>query len=129
MKTFNLSRHMGDEQDRDYAKALTDCDTVDDLKALVEAYAELAVDALPVVKRMTPDEFKEFRAGLNKERRGKFAGEAWATKYAAVVMPLPMMQITQIAAQYKAPFGVTWQRVRDLRPDLLQVPSERTRES
>lgn len=117
-----LSRHMGDDQDRQYAEQLTLADTLERLKELLTNYRPLAEDAFQVVETMTEDDFQEFRKGLKKERKGRFAGEAWAEKYAAIVMPLPMMRVTEVAAQFKAPFGVTWQRCKDLRPDLLAVP-------
>lgn len=120
-----LSRAMLAEHDTDYAKALTVCDSLADLKALVTRYQELVVDAVPVVAAMTEADFQAFRKGLKSERRGKFAGEEWAERFGAVLMPLPMMTITQVAAQFQAPFGVTWQRLRDLRPDLLEVPPAR----
>ena len=118
---YQMSRAMNGEQDSDYTKALTECLTLDDLRALVDAYKPLALDAVPVVAAMTDADFLVFRKGLKSERRGKFAGEAWAERFGAVLMPLPMMRITQIKDQFKVPFGVAWQRCKEHRPDLLQV--------
>lgn len=116
-----MSRAMNADQDADYTKALTECLTLDELRELVNAYAPLALDAQPVVAAMTADDFTEFRKGLKSERRGKFAGVEWAQRFGAVLMPLPMMRITQIAQEFKVPFGVAWQRCKDIRPDLLKV--------
>ncbi len=121
---FQLDQSPLGEQDRDYAKALTTCESLADLRALVEAYRPLALDAAPIVEAMTDADFVEFRRGLKTERRGKFAGEKWATRFSAVLMPLPMLRITQLAQEFHAPFGVTWMRAKELRPDLLKV--ERT---
>ncbi len=121
MTTQKLSRAMNGEQDADYTKALTACQNVAEVKALVSEYAELAVDAVPLAEAMTDADWAEFQRGLKSERRGKFAGEDWMHRFGAILMPLPMMTITQIADQYKAPFGVAWFRCRDLRPDLLKV--------
>lgn len=119
--TYRLDYSAMGSPDADYTHALTDVTTLEQLRALVTVYAELAVDAVPVVQRMTDDDFAEFRKGMLLERKKKFAGEAWAKKFGAVLMPMPMMQITQVADHFKAPFGVTWQRLKDLRPDLLAV--------
>lgn len=121
MKEFRCSRAFGGEQDRDYAKALSTCESADDVRALVQAYRELALDAAEQVEHMTAADFKEFQAGLRKERRGQYAGDVWASKFGAILMPLPMMRITEIAHQFCAPFGVAWFRCRELRPDLLKV--------
>ncbi len=118
---FTMSRAMGGEQDRDYANALGACNNLNDLRALVTAYEPLARDAKPVVDLMTEADFRAFRKGLLSERKGRFAGDEWAKRFGAVLMPLPMFRITQIAEQFKAPFGVAWQRCKDLRPDLLEV--------
>jgi hypothetical protein len=120
-KAFTMNRTFGGEPDRDYTKALTTCDTLDDLRALVTAYEPIAIDAPSVVATMTAEDFAEWRRGLKIERRGKFAGEAFAKKFGAILMPMPMMRISMIADEYKAPFGVTWMRLKELRPDLLQA--------
>jgi hypothetical protein len=109
------------KSDESYARQLTECATLDELRALTVLYRELAVDAHKIVATMTDDDFKEFRRGLKSERKGRFAGEAWAHRFSAVMMPLPMIRISQIASEYHVPFFVALQRVRDVRPDLLTV--------
>lgn len=111
------------KSDTAYARQLTDCSTLDELRALVTFYSDLSVDAVSVVAAMTADDFTEFRRGLRSERKGRFAGEPWMLRFGAVLMPMPMLRISQIADQFKAPFDVTWRRLRDVRPDLLTVPS------
>lgn len=120
-QSFRMNRGINAEQDADYAKALTTCTNLADLRALVEAYAELAVDAMAQVAAIVEADWPEFARGLKAERRGKFAGEEWARRFGAILMPLPMMKITQIAAQFGAPFGVAWYRCKELRPDMLKV--------
>lgn len=102
------------EADADYTKALTDADTLGTLQALVARYAELAADAVPIVEAMTAEDFAAFRKGLKIERRGKFAGDAWAVRFGAILMPMPMMRITMIADQFKCPFGVAYHRLKEL---------------
>lgn len=114
---------MGGQQDADYAAALTKCESLAELRELITVYAELAVDAKAVVDAMTEAEWPAFVKGLKSERRGKFAGDDWAKRYGAILMPMPMMRISEIASQFQAPFGVAWQRCRDIRPDFLAVKS------
>lgn len=101
------------ECDREYTKLLTAQETLDDLRALTKSYELIAADAHEIAARMTEDDFKEFRAGLKKERRGKFAGEAWADKYAAVMLPAVMFGVSEIAVSYHVPFGVAYIRMRE----------------
>lgn len=116
-----LSRAMNGDQAADYVKALSACQLLADLRELVSVYAELAVDAVVQVRAMTEADWPVFQKGLKTERRGKFAGEDFVTRFGAILMPLPMMRISVLADQFKAPFGVAWARCRDLRPDLLKV--------
>ena|SRR5688572_2376388 len=112
---------MSEDADSAYTRALTDCMTLDDLKALMARYADLAVDAASVVASMTDADMQEFRRGLKQERKGRFAGEPWARRFAAVLMPLPMMRVSQVASEYHVPFAVALQRIREVRPELLEV--------
>lgn len=112
---------MSEDADTAYTRALTECSTLDDLRALMIRYAELAVDAARVVDSMTDEDMAEFRRGLRQERKGRFAGEPWAQRFAAVLMPLPMMRVSQLAREYHAPFDVALRRIKELRPDLLRV--------
>ena len=120
-REFRMSRSLGADQDAEYAASLTTCDSADDVRALLIAYRPLVLDALLVAAKMTAEDFRVFRIGLKQERRGKYAGDEWMHRFGAILMPQPMMTVTQIAQQYKAPFGVTYQRLKDLRPDLLQI--------
>ena len=106
-----------------YAKGLSACVTLDDLRAHIDLYRELAKDAAIVADAMKPSDMPEFIKGLKSERRGKFAGEAWAKKYMAILMPEPMFTVAQLADQYKAPFNVTLFRIRQVRPELLELKS------
>ena len=112
---------MSEDADTAYTRALTDCLTLSDLSALMARYADLAVDASRVVASMTDADMAEFRRGLRSERKGRFAGEAWARRFSAVLMPLPMMRVSQIAREYHVPFSVALKRIQDVRPDLLVV--------
>ncbi len=106
---------------QDYVRQLTDAETLSDLSNLMALYSDLAIDAGWAVAMMTEADFLEFRRGLKQERKGRFAGEQWARKYSAVLMPLPMLRIAEMAERYKVPFAVAWRRIKEVRPDLLNV--------
>lgn len=101
------------ECDRAYTKALTAAETLADLRTVTQSYEPIAADAHEIALRMTEDDFKEFRKGLMKERRGKFAGEAWADKYMAVMLPATMFGVSEVAVSYCVPFGLAYIRMRD----------------
>jgi hypothetical protein len=67
---FELNRAINAEQDEEYAKALAACQNLDDLRALVTVYRELAPDAFEVVAAMTAKDWPVFLKGLKQERRG-----------------------------------------------------------
>lgn len=104
-----------------YAQHLSDCQTLDELKEVMTLYADLAVDAGRVVASMTVADFSEFKRGLKQERKGRFAGEEWVQRFGAILIPLPMLRISEVAEQFKVPFFVALLRVKELRPDLLVV--------
>lgn len=118
---------MSQEVPEEYAAGLTTCLTLADLRAHVGAFAKYAKDAGVVVEQMSEDDMREFRRGLKLERKGRFAGEEWAKKFAAVLMPEPMFTVAAIADRYKAPFMVTYRRLEEVRPDLLLAPTGETR--
>lgn len=112
---------MDDEPARAYATGLTDADSLPKLKAFIAAYeTDLVRDAKPIVEAMTEADFKLFRIGLAKERRGRFAGEEWAARFVAVLMPDPMFTISRVADEYKVPFVIAMRRLKDVRPELFR---------
>ena len=110
------------EQQKDYTAGLAECESVADLRALVDEFKPLALDAYEAVHRMTDADWPEWQRGLKSERRGKFAGEAWLKRFGAILLPMPMLNVAMIADQYKVPFGCAWMRCEELRPDLLKPP-------
>ena len=110
------------EKPEAYAAFLTKCVTLEQLRAHVLAYESLALDAAQIVHAMTPKDFTEFRRGLKLERAGQFAGEAWAKRFIAVLMPDPMFTIARIAIEYKVPFNVAHWRLQEVHPELFVEP-------
>lgn len=103
-----------------YTRKLTDCASLDELRALVSDFADLAVDAVPIVTKMTADDFTEFRRGLRQERKGRFAGVPWMERFGAILLPMPMIRISELAERFGAPFHITARRLKELRPDLFE---------
>lgn len=108
------------EKPEAYSAFLTKCTTLEQLRAHVLAYEDLALDAVDIVHKMTTADFKEFVRGLKMERRGKFAGEEWAKRFIAVLMPEPMFTISAIADEYKVPFAVACIRLKEVQPELFE---------
>jgi hypothetical protein len=73
----------------------------------------VAGDALPIVEGMDLSAFLAFGEGMRQERRGKFAGEEWAAKYGAVLMPEVLMRVGMIAGHFKAPWGCAYIRCKE----------------
>ncbi len=55
----------------------------------------------------------EFKSGLARERSGKFAGEEWAEKYGAIIMPEFLADVSLMASKFHVPWGVMFLRLRE----------------
>lgn len=97
----------------DYCAGLTKAKTLEALQTHVETYRRVADDAWKVVKEMDAPAFLRFLSGLRKERKGEFAGEEWASKYMAVLMPEILMRVSMVADQYGAPWGCAFIRLKE----------------
>ncbi len=89
------------EQDRAWARALREADTLLALKRLCAAWGEWVPDARAVASRMTAAEFAEFRAGL----LAKTGDLKWCALYGHIALPARLLEISMIAQQFHAPFG------------------------
>ena len=99
---------------RAYAKGLKAARNVEELVTHIGLYDRVAADALDVASRMSMTDFLEFKAGLAQEQRGTFAGEDFAKKYADVMMPRVMFEVSMTAEQFKAPWGCAYIRLREV---------------
>jgi len=98
------------DQAADYTKALTAAKSMELLTQVLEEYRAVFPDALDAAPQ-TDEQFVEFRAGLLKERKGQFAGEDWATKYGAILMPELGMRVSMVANQFHVPWGCAYIRL------------------
>jgi len=106
--------YLTEDPARDYAKGLTAATTLDELLKHIGLYDRVAGDAIETASKMTADQFEEFRDGLRKERRGKFAGEDFAIKYGDILMPRVMFKVSMVAEHFKAPWGCVYIRLCDV---------------
>ena len=115
MRISNIS-YTTDDPARDYAAVLDQCSTLMELKrAVLKDWRELAPDALKIVALMSDDDFREFKEGMQQERKGTYAGDEWSKKYNAVVMPELMFEASLLAVQFHVPWGLAFIRLRDKR--------------
>lgn len=97
----------------DYAKALDGADTLDALLLALRGWDSLAADAYKIAAKMTPQDFREFRAGLKMERKGEWAGEKFQEKFASILMPEVLFKVSIVANQFGAPWGLTYLRLKE----------------
>jgi len=95
----------------DYGKAIDDATTLTALMNTMVIWRWIANDAMLIVARMDQKDFVEFREGLALERESKFAGEAWAKRFAAITMPEMMIRVGAVAGNYGVPWGLAFNRM------------------
>lgn len=95
-----------------YSRELSKVSSLDHLDRLLRDYKPLVSDAIEAAPK-SEDEFQVFLTGLKKERKGKFAGEAFAEKYSAVIMPEILFRVSITALQYGVPWGCAFIRMKE----------------
>ena len=113
MKEADVS-YLTDDPAPQYGAELDATTGINSLRAMLRTWSWCASDAARVAKRMTDREWSAFIAGLKKERRGIFAGEKWATRYGAILIPEAMMRTSITAQRFGAPWGCAWIRLREM---------------
>ncbi len=98
----------------DYHKELDTCDSLFELRIFVEKWKLLANDAFDVAQAMTSDDWPTFRKGLKSERRGRYAGDNWTERYAAILLPEILFKVSMTANQFICPWGLAYCRHRDV---------------
>ncbi len=95
---------------KEYVIGLRQCNDLPRLREFALHWGGLCADAFAVVQTMTDEDWPEYRRGRNKESRGLFAGEAWADRYGAILMPNILFQVSMIAEYFHAPWGTAFLR-------------------
>lgn len=93
---------------RDYSKGLRKCETLEDLKQFAELWIPFAVDGYNVAIGMNQFDFVDFRAGLLKESKGKYQGDAFAERYSPLILPEVLFNVAAVAQQFKVPWGTAF---------------------
>jgi hypothetical protein len=95
-----------------YQRAVSAAKSPLELADAIEPYAEIAPDAVAAVR--TIERWSDFATGLARERKGHFAGEDWARRYGAILLPEFMFKVSIVAEQFKVPWGLAFGRLRDV---------------
>jgi hypothetical protein len=98
----------------DYANAIRECKTLAHLRLVTEKYRRVADDAYLIALQMTDKDFKEWLAGLAVESKGRFAGDEFALKYGALMMPETLFKVAIVASEYGVPWGCAFIRLKDV---------------
>lgn len=109
-----MGKHIGylDETFDEYGVAIDRAASIRDLREAVQKFRRFANDACKVVSKMDDEGWRAFKKGLRLERKGKFAGEDWAEKYGAVLMPEVMFRIGILAVKFHVPWGCAFLRAK-----------------
>lgn len=102
------------EQPHDYARALSAAKDADGIRAVTMAYGSLAEDANEIAQAMDAAAFRRWKRGVNKERRGEFAGEKFAVEFGALLMPEVMLKVSAYASQLGVPWGLMYLRLQEV---------------
>lgn len=102
-----------DEPEEAWVKGLDAAKSRADLRALAELYAPLVQDACAQIDKMDDEAFEDFKHGLRKERKGRFAGEEFMEKFGAILLPEMMMHVGMVMAHFGVPFGLAFRRLRE----------------
>jgi hypothetical protein len=91
-------------------------ETVKTFRKRIEGWLPFFPDAATQVAAMNDDwaAYNKFRRGLQAEREKRFAGEEWAEKFGAILIPGNAIRATQLSRSLQVPWGAAVIRVADL---------------
>lgn len=104
-------------EERDYSRALDAAAQTETPSAFRKAMVDwwrFFPDAKVQARKMDPAALVMFREGLFNERKGKFAGEEWAERFGAILLPKRAMEASQVAQHYHVPWGAAVLRLAEL---------------
>ena len=94
----------------DYTKQRQAAQTLAELQQVTARWEPVAGDAFDVVRGMTAAQFKRYQKGERLERKKQYAGDEWAARFGAVLMPEMLLRIAVIAQEYSVPDGCAFIR-------------------
>lgn len=106
--------YLTDDPAKEYVADLDRVTNLQELRKLLRDWKPfVGKDAIDAAKAMDDADFTDFRDGLVLERKKKYAGDEWATKFGAIIIPTPMLKASTIAERFKVPWGTAFIRLRD----------------
>jgi len=107
----------GTDVSKIYSEDITKAQNKYALVEILETWEWVAHDAL--IEARSIIDWADFRKGLKAERKGDYAGDEWAQKYSAILIPEKMMLVSIKEVEFKVPWIVVYKRMLDL--DLISV--------
>lgn len=96
-----------------YNAAVTEAETLTELRLAIAPYAHFAQDAIEVVNAMDESGFETFRKCVAMERKGKYSGDENAPVVSVILMPEVFFHVTMLAVQFKVPWGMAFIRMKE----------------
>lgn len=103
--------YVTDDPTPDYNRGLDAAGSPAELRAFLKGWPTLAPDARKCARTLRDDNWQRWRDGLAKERKGEFAGEAWAEEFGDILMPGRMLRTSMVMNQFVVPWGLAWKRL------------------
>jgi hypothetical protein len=100
-----------------YRKVVDDATNWESLIEAISPYKLVANDAIQCALKEAEGGEKswlEFREGLAKERKSRFAGEEWMKRFADILLPTTMFKVSVVAEQFKVPWGMAYIRLKEV---------------
>jgi hypothetical protein len=88
-----------------YAAERLAAKTLTELKAVLERWKPLALDAWQTAQTMTEADFAEYQRGVDLERKDIFGGEVWYEKYKSICFPAVLFRVSMSAVEHGAPWN------------------------
>jgi len=99
-----------DELTRDYTADRRNAKTLAALWKVIAKWEPVAGDAFDVVSKMTKADYQDYCQGEAQERNQQYAGDEWAAKFGAILLPEMLLRIAIIAHQFHVPDGCAFIR-------------------
>lgn len=96
----------------EYVAGLKAAQSLDTLREFVKQQRFIANDAYAAVGADDFD-WNEFCRGRKLENKGEYAGDEWAKRFGAVLMPEILIRVGIVAHTYGVPWGCAYIRMRD----------------